>query len=116
MIETVVPIGNILKEIRESKNLMLQDVAEQTDINFTLLYRIETGKRLPTKEQIKKLSILYNYNKNELLKNLISDKIVNEVKEYTETDISTEALQLAKKKLNAKLHFFLNMSWKIILI
>ena len=97
--EKVITIGNFLKEIRESRNLMLQDVAKKTNINFTLLSRIETGKRLPTKEQIEKLSVFYNYNKNELLKILISDKIFDEVKKYTETDISLEALQLAEEKV-----------------
>jgi len=106
MIETVVTIGNILKEIRENRNLMLQDVAKQTDINFTLLSRIETGKRLPTKEQVERLAIFYNYNKNELLKILISDKIFDEVKEYKETDISIEALQLAEEKIKYQTSLF----------
>ncbi len=106
MIETVVTIGNILKEIREKRNLMLQDVAKQTDINFTLLSRIETGKRLPTKEQIEKLSSFYNYDKNELLKILISDKIFDEVKEYKETDISIKALQLAEEKIKYRTTLF----------
>ncbi len=106
MIETFITIGNVLKKIRESRNLMLQDVATQTDINFTLLSRIETGKRLPTKEQIERLSVFYNYNKKELLKILISDKIFDEVKRYTAIDISLEALQLAEEKIKYQAYLF----------
>ncbi|HED06429.1 MAG TPA: helix-turn-helix domain-containing protein, partial [Ignavibacteria bacterium] len=111
MLETLISIGKILKEIREEQNLMLQNVAKQTDINFTLLSRIETGKRLPTKEQIKKLASFYKYNKTELLKILISDKIFDEVKEYDKTDISIEALQLAEEKI--KYHYSLFPDFEI---
>jgi len=109
MIENLVAIGNVLKEIRENKNLMLQDVAKQTDINFTILSRIETGKRLPTKEQVEKLALFYNYNRDELLKILISDRILNEVKEYEDTEISIGVLQLAEEKIKYQTSLFLDL-------
>ena len=68
MLDSLVSIGDTLKEIRELKGFQLQDVAEKTTINYTSLSRIENGKRLPTKEQISLLAHFYDYNQTELLK------------------------------------------------
>lgn len=95
----MITIGEILKEVREEQKLMLQDVASKTNINFTLLSRIETGKRFPTKKQIQILSSFYKYNESELLKILISDKILDEIKAYDKTNISIQALHLAEQKI-----------------
>jgi adenine-specific DNA-methyltransferase len=89
-------IGETLKEIRENKRFSLKKVSEKTDINFTLLSRIENGKRLPTKEQIKKLANYYKYDKDELTKILISDKIVYEIKNE---EFGIEALKIAEQKI-----------------
>ena len=45
MLDTFVSIGDTLKEIRETKGFHLQEVAQKTAINYTILSRIETGKR-----------------------------------------------------------------------
>jgi cytoskeletal protein RodZ len=45
-------IGSTLKAIREEKKLLLQDVATKTSINKTLLSRIETDNRMPTRDQV----------------------------------------------------------------
>ena len=55
MLDTLISIGDTLKEIRETKGFHLQEVAEKTTINYTSLSRIETGKRLPTKPQVQML-------------------------------------------------------------
>ncbi len=96
MLDTVTSIGNILKEIREANNFSLQDVTRATRIDYTLLSRIETGKRLPTKEQIKKLALFYKYDEKELITHLISDKILYEIKDE---EFGVEAMQLAERKM-----------------
>ncbi|MDD2635857.1 MAG: DNA adenine methylase [Bacteroidales bacterium] len=96
MLDTIASVGNILKDIRETNNFSLQDVTRVTQINYTLLSRIETGKRLPTKEQIQKLAVFYKYDENELIKHLISDKIICEIKDE---EFGIEAMQLAEKKI-----------------
>jgi adenine-specific DNA-methyltransferase len=67
-----------LKEIREIRGGGPQDVAEKNLINYTSLSRIETGKRLPTNHR-SKVTVFYNYSEQELIKQLISDKIIYEV-------------------------------------
>ncbi|GIJ95869.1 hypothetical protein CAPN001_04380 [Capnocytophaga stomatis] len=94
--EGLVSIGSKLKEIRENKGIHLQEVAEITSINYSSLSRIETGKRLPTKAQIQTLASFYNYNEKELLTQLISDKIIYEIKDE---DFGLEGFYLAEQKI-----------------
>lgn len=94
--ECLTAIGNKLKEIRENKGIHLQEVAEITSINYSSLSRIETGKRLPTKAQIRILASFYNYSEKELLMQLISDKIIYEIKNE---DFGLEGFYLAEQKI-----------------
>jgi adenine-specific DNA-methyltransferase len=89
-------IGLFLKQIREAKGLQLQEVNNKTNINLTLLSRIETGKRLPTNEQISKLAKEYEYNEKELMIHLVSDRVLIETEKI---DFGLEALQLAESKI-----------------
>ena len=96
MLDTIISIGDTLKEIRETNGFHLQEVAEKTSINYTSLSRIETGKRLPTKPQVQSLAKFYNYSEQELIKQLISDKIIYEVQSE---DLGLEGFHLAEQKL-----------------
>lgn len=69
-------IGQYLKEVRESLNLPLQEVCKQTNIDTTLLSRIENGRRLPTKDQIMHLVRLYGCDEHKSLVLLGSEKIL----------------------------------------
>jgi len=96
MLDTIVSIGDTLKKIRETKGFHLQEVADKTSINYTSLSRIETGKRLPTKHQVQRLAEFYSYSENDLIRRLISDKIINEVQSE---NLGLEGFQLAEQKL-----------------
>lgn len=95
MLDTFISIGDTLKEIRENRGFNLQDVALKTDINYTVLSRIETGKRLPTKPQVQNLAKFYNYSEQELIKYLISDKILYEIQNE---DFGMEGFLLCRAK------------------
>ncbi|MDD2386338.1 MAG: DNA adenine methylase [Bacteroidales bacterium] len=103
MLDTFVSIGDTLKEIRETKGFQLQEVAKETAINYTILSRIETGKRLPTKPQVQNLANFYNYSEEALIKHLISDKILNEVQSE---DFGLEGFHLAEQKIKYGLSLF----------
>ena len=103
MLDAIASVGNILKDIRETNNFSLQDVTRLTQINYTLLSRIETGKRLPTKEQIKRLAVFYKYDEKELITHLISDKIIYDIKDE---EFGIEAMQLAERKIQYGLSLF----------
>src|SRR5690554_1163166 len=103
MLDTLVSIGDTLKEIRETQGLHLQEVADKTAINYTVLSRIETGKRLPTKPQVQNLATFYKYSEQELIKHLISDKILYEVQSE---DFGLEGFHLAEQKIKYGLALF----------
>jgi adenine-specific DNA-methyltransferase len=103
MLDTFVSIGDTLKEIRENRGFNLQDVALKTDINYTVLSRIETGKRLPTKPQVQTLANFYNYSEQDLIKYLISDKILYEIQNE---DLGLEGFLLAEQRIKYGLSLF----------
>lgn len=90
-------IGDILKELRLNRNLLLREVAASIKIDSALLSKYEKGIRLPTKEQIKKFSKYFNINEKILLTLWLSDKIVNVLTEYD--DISLNVLKVAEEKI-----------------
>lgn len=89
-------VGHILKEIREEIGHPLQEVQQQLDIDLTQLSKIENGKRLPTIEQLQKLSKFYNYDDKLLIIQRESDKIANSF-EYPE--LAIETLKVAEDKI-----------------
>ncbi|MBK0384479.1 helix-turn-helix domain-containing protein [Pedobacter sp. SD-b] len=89
-------IGSTFKNIREERKLLLEDVTKKTGINKTLLSRIENGKRLPTREQVTQLGIYYKAEKNNLIVQWLSDKIVYEVQDE---DFALQAMQVAEEKI-----------------
>lgn len=89
-------VGLIFKNIREKKNLLLEKVSQQTGISKTVLSRIENGRRLPTKDQVNQLLKYYNAEKNEIIVQWLSDKLVYEVQNE---DFALEAMQVAEEKI-----------------
>ena len=71
----------------------MQEVQQELGIDLTLLSKIENGKRLPTIEQLQKLSKFYNYDDKLLIIQRESDKIANSL-EYPE--LATETLKLPR--------------------
>ena len=89
-------IGSTFKYIREGRKLLLEDVTKKTGINKTLLSRIENGKRLPTREQVTLLGKYYKAEKNNLIVQWLSDKIVYEVQDEV---FALQAMQIAEEKI-----------------
>lgn len=89
-------IGSTLKTIREENKLLLQDVAKKTGINKTLLSRIETNNRMPTRDQVNLLCKYYKAQKNEIIIQWLSDKIVYEMQDE---DLALSAMQVAEEKI-----------------
>jgi Fic family protein len=86
-------IGNILKEARLSKKLTGVEAAKLLGIDASLLNRMESGSRTPTKEHIQAMSKLYKIPVKQLQIEWLSDKIYNELKDE---DYALEALQVAE--------------------
>ncbi len=89
-------VGDIIREIREEKKLTLRRVAAELGVDLAILSKMERGHRLPTKEQILKLSEYFKINKEDLLTIWLSDKLMYVVEDE---DLALKAMQMAEEKL-----------------
>lgn len=89
-------VGQIIKSKRESKNLLLRQVAAYLDIDQAILSKIEKGDRKPTKDNISKLSEILEIDREELMVQFLSEKIAYEI---VEEDCASRALKVAEKKI-----------------
>ena len=88
--------GEIIREKREEKGLLLRELAASLKIDSAILSKLERGERKPTKEQLIKIAKFLDLDEKELILSWISDKIVYEIagEEY-----GIEALKIAEKKV-----------------
>ncbi len=90
-------LGEILRKLREKNNLSLRKVAESTSIDIAILSKMERGERKLSKDIVLKLANLYNYDSEELLVLLLSEKILYEIQDE---ELGEKALKVAEKKIN----------------
>lgn len=95
-------ISQILKEIRVDRRLQLLEVQRQTGIESTLINKIETGIRIPTSDQVSKLSKAYGLDPEELLEPSKKSQVSNSLK-YPPLDFS--APNVAEKGLQYKVQY-----------
>ncbi len=93
---TLKTIGTILRELRESKGLLLREVGAKLSLDPTILSKIEQDKRMPTKDQLKSLANFYKDQKNEVIIAWLSDKLYYEVQDE---DLALQAMQVAEEKI-----------------
>lgn len=89
-------IGTTLRELREEKGLLLREVGAQLSLDPTILSKIEQGKRMPTKEQVKAFGEFYKQQKNDVIIAWLSDKLFHEVQDE---DLALQAMQIAEEKI-----------------
>lgn len=87
--------GDIIKTERESKGLILRQVASALDIDQAIVSKFERGERKPSKEQVEKFAEFYKIDKNRLITSWLSDQIANSI--YDEENIE-EVLKVAEEK------------------
>ena len=92
-------VGTVLKNIREEQGFSLLEIQRRTGIKESQLCRIESGIRFPTDEQIFVLSRFYNIDSNQLQIQRDSDKILENIKSYSNQE---QILDVAKQKLESK--------------
>ena len=89
-------LGESIKKLREENNLPLRTVASFLDIDQAILSKMEHGKRLATKDQVKKLAAYFKTNEKALLVKWLSDKVLDEIKDEEYADA---ALKVAEKQI-----------------
>jgi HTH-type transcriptional regulator, competence development regulator len=89
--------GEIIRQQRESKGLLLRQVAAYLDIDQAILSKIERNERKPTKVHIIKLAEFLKLDKDELIVQFMSDKIAYEI---ADEECAKRVLRVAEKKVN----------------
>lgn len=87
--------GDIIRNERESKALILRQVASALDIDQAIISKFERGERKPSKDQVEKFAEFYNLDKNRLITSWLSDQIANTI--LYEENIG-EVLKVAEEK------------------
>ena len=72
-------LGEKIRTIRESKSLLLRQVAAYLEIDTALISKIERGERRLTREQVIKLAKFYSVTEEELLTLWLSDKLLDTI-------------------------------------
>lgn len=88
--------GEILRKARERKGLLLRHVCAELDVDTAILSKVERNERRATREQILKLAEILNLDKEELLIQYLSDKILYEIQNE---GIGLKALKVAEQKI-----------------
>ncbi len=91
--------GEIIREKRAQKGMLLRHVSAQLDIDSAILSKIERGERKATREQVEKLAKILELNKNDLLIQYLSEKILYEIQDEK---LGFLALKVAEKKIKYK--------------
>ena len=88
-------IGLYIKKIRTEKELTLHQVAVGTDIDATIISKIERGGRIPTNEQLNKIANFFEIPIELLKQKTIAEKII---KEYGINETTFNAIQLVNEQ------------------
>ena len=88
--------GQIIRETREKKGMLLRELAAELKIDSAVLSKIERGERKLTKDLVLKIVQILGLNERELMLSWLSDKIVYEI---SDEEFGLDALKLAEKKV-----------------
>ena len=89
-------LSELIKFKRETKGMLLREVAYMVNVDTALISKIEKGDRKPTREQIEKLAVALDIEYSKLLKLWLSEKVYDEVKGE---DMAIDALKIVIKRI-----------------
>ncbi len=89
--------GEKLRNLREFNNMPLRKLAALLDIDQSTLSKIERNERNANSDFIKKLSTIFEIDKNEFHICFISDKVAYEL---LEEDNPKDILKVAERKID----------------
>ena len=92
-------LGDKIRQVRESKGLLLRQAAAFLEVDTALVSKLERGDRRPQKEQVIKLAEFLKIKPEELLVLWMADKITDFI---THDELGVKALDLVKKEFSKK--------------
>jgi transcriptional regulator with XRE-family HTH domain len=88
--------GDIIRQLREDRQLPLRKIAALLDIDTSYYSKIERNEKSATKEQILKLEAFFEVEKNSLMIPFLSEKIFYEI---SDEDCADQVLKVAEKQV-----------------
>jgi len=88
--------GEIIRQRREEKELLLRHVAAQLDIDTAMLSKVERGERNAKREHVVMLSKILDLDINELLTLWLADRVYEVI---GDEEVGLEALNIVTDKL-----------------
>jgi transcriptional regulator with XRE-family HTH domain len=92
-------LGEMLRQNREAKGLLLRQVAAALDLDTGLLSKYEREERMPNKEQVIAFANYYMVNPDELLVAWLSDRLAYDVQDE---ELGLQAMKVAEQKIRYK--------------
>jgi transcriptional regulator with XRE-family HTH domain len=89
-------LAQYLRKLRKDNGQTLHQVSQGTNIDSPLISKLERGERLPTSEQIKKLSKHFKVSETELKVMATAEKII---KEYGANQVTLEAISIVQEEI-----------------
>jgi HTH-type transcriptional regulator, competence development regulator len=86
-------IGKKLRELRESKGLLLRQVAAELEVDTAYISKMERGEKNIKKEYVIRLAKLYAFDENELISLWLADRVFDIIRDDSS---GARALEIAK--------------------
>jgi transcriptional regulator with XRE-family HTH domain len=90
-------LGQKIRELRESKSLLIRQIAAELQMDTALVSKIERGDRNASKQQVVEIAKYLKAKEEDLLTLWLADKIESAIVE--EPKIAYLAMKIANKKL-----------------
>jgi transcriptional regulator with XRE-family HTH domain len=88
-------LGNKLRELRESKGLLLRQVAAHIEVDTALVSKLERGERKAHKSQVTRIAEFFGIEEKELMLLWLADKIADSIKGE---ELGKEAIQFIERE------------------
>jgi transcriptional regulator with XRE-family HTH domain len=88
--------GEYIRQLRINTGLPIRKIADQLDIDSSLLGRIERNKRQPNKEIIAGIANIFNQDTGDLMQRFLSDQIAYKI---LDENANVEVLKVAEQKV-----------------
>jgi len=90
-------LGQKIRELRETQNLLLRQVAAYLEVDTALISKIERGERHASRQQVIDIANFLKVNEEELLTLWMADKIESVIVE--EPAVAYQAMKIANKNM-----------------
>jgi transcriptional regulator with XRE-family HTH domain len=88
--------GETIRQSRESKKLLLREVAASLKVDPSFLSRIESGTKRATREQVVDIARILREDMEKLLVLYLSERVIYELQNE---DLAIEAIMAAEKRI-----------------